>query len=192
MKTLTLLVLVGTIAVLIVSGTITLQFHAENLGGIGVWAADQLSHFSVGEQIRDQAISLQRQGEDAIFKDKTKLADTALERAKADSDHLAKLADKTTNISVITPAANLLLVSLDKLTTSTKDITVDHLNQIKPAISDVFAETTVTLAVLKSQNVPVDEFSQKLATITTTIETYIGKLSIPPIVGTTNIDKPKK
>ena len=178
MKTLTLLVLVGAIAVLIVSGTITVQFHAENLGGIGAWAADQISSFSVGEQIRDAAISLQRQGEDAIFKDKTHLADVALERAKADSDHFAKLADKTTNISVITPAANLLLTSLDKLATATKDITVDHLNQIKPAISDVFNEANVTLAVLKSQNVAVDDLIKRLADITSTIESYIGRLSV--------------
>lgn len=176
MNNLTLAVVVGTIAVALVSGTVSLEFHPDKLATLGNWAVGQFSSFAATESIRDQFIAWQRQAEGYLFKDKTHTIDIALKNAQADAKHLSELSDKTSDSKTLEPATKLLMGSLTSLSAATKDVSVDRSIELKPEISKVFADSSITLEVIKSKGVVIDNIVSQLASITDTIQKYIGKL----------------
>lgn len=189
MPRLTTLVIVGLIAVALVSGTITLQFHPDRLAGVGEFALASIGNRGITEQIRAQALTLKRQGEQYLFRDKAQQANIALSNAQSDVQHLADVVDKKADLSVVTPAANLAIESLNKLTEATKNITVDTLTQMKPDIAKIFAEANLNLEILQSKGVAVDDLKTKVAQATAAMETYIGSLK-GEVAGTQDQEQP--
>lgn len=176
MRTIPLIVLILIMATLFVSGTISVQVHPGNLANVGKWVAGAFSGNSLGEQLRARVFKLRRQGESKLFNSKDQKVDIAISNTKKDLEHLDEVIDKAPDIETIKPSVDLLLESLNSLTASTKDITVDRLTQLKPDIAKLFANAETTIEIIKSKGINVDEFKTKLATITSDIEGYIGKL----------------
>jgi hypothetical protein len=176
MRTIPLLFIILVIATLFVSGTISVQFHPKNLANVGTWVANLASSNSWGEQLRAQVFKLRRQGESKLFNSKDQKVDIALSNAQKDLTHLNEVADKTSDADTLKPSTELLLESLNALTTATKDITVERLTQVKPDIAKLFADANTSLEVIKSKGVDVEEYKTKLASVSKDIEGYIGKL----------------
>lgn len=189
MKNVTVALIVGFIAVGIVSGTLTVQFHADRLSGIGTWALAAAGNYSVVEQARALAITWERKGEAYVMKDKNKSVDVALAYAKSDLQHVSAVAEKASDVKTLAPAVTLLLDSLDKLTGATKDITVDKLAQVKPDISKVFADTKLELDVIESKGVTVADFKDRFLAVGQNMEGYIGSLHIGQVAGTDSKNK---
>ncbi|MBI3255711.1 MAG: hypothetical protein HYZ63_01955 [Candidatus Andersenbacteria bacterium] len=176
MRTIPLLLIILVVATLFVSKTLTVQVHPANIANVGRWVASVASNNAIGEQLRAQVFKLRRQGESKLFNSKDQKVDIALSNAKKDLEHLNEIADKTSDLDILKPSVELLLESLNSLTASTKDITVDRLATLKPDMAKVFADADTAFEVMKSKGVSVDEFKTKLAGAVTDIEAYIGKL----------------
>ncbi len=176
MRIIPLVFIILIVATLFVSGTISVQVHPGNIANVGKWVASAFSGNSLGEQLRAQVFKLRRQGESKLFNSKDQKVDIAISNAKKDLEHLDEVIDKTSDSETIKPSVDLLLESLDSLTASTKDITVDRLAQVKPDIAKLFANADTTIEIIKSKGINVDEFKTKLASTASNIERYIGKL----------------
>jgi len=176
MRTIPLLLIILVVATLFVSKTLTVQVHPANIANVGRWVASVASNNAIGEQLRAQVFKLRRQGESKLFNSKDQKVDIALSNAKKDLDHLNEVVDKTSDLDTLKPSVELLLESLNNLTASTKDITVDRLTSVKPDIAKIFADAETAFEVMKSKGVSVDEFKTILANAITDIEEYVGKL----------------
>lgn len=179
MKTLTKLLWIGILAVLLVSRTITLQFHPSNLTNIFSWGTNLLGSQSQFSGYRTKAVELKREGELKIFTDINRRMDLSISYAQADIDHLKEtLQTGGDNEQLITEGAQVLK-SLHRVEGYTKDVKVERLADIRPKLKEMFAATLDIFADINENHTEIAYLLDELKTIVENVEQYLGRFDVP-------------
>lgn len=191
MRKITGFLLVGLVAVGLVSGIIKIQFHPENVATLATWGSEKIGTPGALEPYRAKFVDAKRNVELKIFSDPEKKMDLSIAYAKADSERLKTLLDKQAPHNQLLDQTTIVLKSLRQLEEITRDAKIEHLADNRPKIKEVFLLTQDSMKRMREGGMEIDYIQSELAAITGTVEKYIGNISAdePAVAGAKDENK---
>lgn len=192
MKTLTKALWIGILAVLLVSRTITLQFHPSNLTNIFSWGTNLFGSQSQVSSYRAKATELKREGELKIFTDSNRRMDLSIAYAQADIDYLKETLQAGGDNEQLIAQGAQVLKSLHRVEGYAKDVKVERLADIRPLLKEMFAATQDVFADIHANHTEITYLIDELKAIIENVEQYLGRFDVPqPEVKESTEDKPE-
>lgn len=173
-----IVLVIGAIAALIVSGVLEVKIHPDKIAGISKNTLGLFKDQSMIEKSRAFFVKIKRRGEQFIIRDKEKRLELALLYVEKDAERLNTLIKEDKEASYLLPSSQSLIASLNLVRSTAEEAPVEVVASLKDKSQKAFSSAQETLGELKDIHEQYEAIQEEFTRLTESLEKQIGELNI--------------
>ena len=173
-----IVLIIGAIAALIVSGVLEVKIHPDKISGISKNTLGLFKDQSMIEKSRAFFVKIKRRGEQFIIQDEEKRLELALLYVEKDSERLNRLIKENKDAANLLPSSQSLITSLNLVRSTAEDAPVEVVASLKDKSQKAFSSAQETLGELKDTHEQYESIQEEFTRLTESLEKQIGELDI--------------
>lgn len=179
MSKINVIIVIGVIIILILSGVLEVKFHPDKLKDVPVFLEKVIPKGAAMEKIRVGAVRLKRRGEEYIIKDRDRQLEVKLGYISTDAVRLqdALLSDKPLSEAIV-PQGQLVVDDLKEVTRRAESTSLNKIEELKDISAKAFKDADEVYKILKKRVGEEEGVSPRIKELLTALEDQLKAFNL--------------